>query len=321
MTPGQPEAGWRSPLLWTAMKHREQRGMSQRKWAKGKVDLLWGKPLLLGQRLLLKVKSFGMEKRTERKGHNLGPPILRWAVGSEDVVLSWRGWLVMDPWRALHMMNSERKPDGLQHCTITLVLITPAVKMGLCFQILVPAGILQIFITSSFPKTSAHWGWLCWSWCSSSSYRQQFRAASAGVTLVFEASKWAQYLGSEKRKKGYQNENRVRVIDQFTQEDWTGPSVCFISSGFPSLQILLDNCPVHQPSHSVVSFVTARSFQLTCKRLFSSSDGTLLCLPYFRDPQWGQISCWVSALRCACCWLCSCLPVGTCVSPPLCHGL
>lgn len=64
----------------------------------------------------------------------------------------------MDPWRALHMMNSERKPDGLQHCTITLVLITPAVKMGLCFQILVPAGILQIFITSSFPKTSAHWG-------------------------------------------------------------------------------------------------------------------------------------------------------------------
>lgn len=80
-------------------------------------------------------------------------------------------------------------------------------------------------------------------------------------------------------------------------------------------------CAPAQLGHSVVLSVTARSFQLTCKRLFSSSDGTLLCLPYFRDPRRGQTSCWVSVLRCACCWSCSCLPVGTCFSPLLCHQL
>lgn len=80
-------------------------------------------------------------------------------------------------------------------------------------------------------------------------------------------------------------------------------------------------CAPAQLGHSVVLSVTARSFQFTCKRLFSSSDGTLLCLPYFRDPRRGQTSCWVSVLRCACCWSCSCLPVGTCFSPLLCHQL
>lgn len=64
----------------------------------------------------------------------------------------------MDAWRASSMKNSERKADALQHWAITLVLITPPIKMGLCFQILVPVGIHQIRVTTPFPKNNAHWG-------------------------------------------------------------------------------------------------------------------------------------------------------------------
>lgn len=62
------------------------------------------------------------------------------------------------------MMNSERKPDGLQHCEIALVLITPLIKMRSCSQMLVPAGVHRICITkiviciTPSPKTNAHWG-------------------------------------------------------------------------------------------------------------------------------------------------------------------
>lgn len=87
-----------------------------------------------------------------------------------------------------------------------------------------------------------HTGDGSWSWSSSSRSRQQFRAASAGVTLLFEAPKWAHHLCSE-RKTWHQCENRDKVIDQFMQEEWVGPSVCHISPGFPSLQTILDNQP------------------------------------------------------------------------------
>lgn len=93
----------------------------------------------------------------------------------------------------------------------------------------------------------------------------------------------------------------------------------FIRFAFPADHPGQLPCAPAQLWQSVVLSMTAMSFQLTCKRLFSSSDGTMLCLPDFCDPQWGQTSCWVSVLRHACCWSCSYLPVGTRLSPSLCQ--
>lgn len=42
------------------------------------------------------------------------------------------------------------------------------------------------------------------------------------------------------------------------------PSVCLISSGFPSPQIILDNCPAHQPSRGI------QWFRLPPQGLFNS---------------------------------------------------
>lgn len=58
--------------------------MSQRK-----ADLLWAKSLLLGERLLLKAKTFGMHKGPEKNGHEPKPGPSHPQMGSEDVVLSW----------------------------------------------------------------------------------------------------------------------------------------------------------------------------------------------------------------------------------------
>lgn len=58
--------------------------MSQRK-----VDLLWGKTLLLVQMLLLKAKTFGMHKRAERNGHKPKPGPTHPQMDYEGVVLSW----------------------------------------------------------------------------------------------------------------------------------------------------------------------------------------------------------------------------------------
>lgn len=270
--------------------------MSQRK-----VDLLWAKSLLLGQRFLQKAKIFGMHKGAGRNGHEPKPGPSHPQMGSEDMVLSWWGWLVMESRRASRMMNSERKPDSLQHYAIALVVITPPIKMGLCFQILVPVGIHQI-CTTHFPKTNTHWGWLCWSWCSSSTSRQQFRAASAGVTGIWSI-KMGSTFGLRSEKTWHQHENRVRVIDQFAQEVWVGPSVCLISSGFRSLQIILDNCPVHQLSCDIQWFCMWLQglFNSLAKVCFLLVMGLFfVCL--ISVTLLGQTSCWVSVLRHACCW-------------------
>lgn len=51
------------------------------------MDLLWGKTLLFGQRILLKAKSSRLNKGAERKGHKHKPGPSHPQIGSEDTEL------------------------------------------------------------------------------------------------------------------------------------------------------------------------------------------------------------------------------------------
>lgn len=51
------------------------------------MDLLWGKTLLLGQRILLNAKSSRLNRGAEKKGHKPKPRPSHPQIGSEDTEL------------------------------------------------------------------------------------------------------------------------------------------------------------------------------------------------------------------------------------------
>lgn len=135
MVPRQPEAGWRSILLCSAMKHWEQRGRNEPKESEP----------VVGQNFAAEMETFAegktfwdaqgsWEERSQTQTCTLSSSDGQWNCSPELVRVTCDRCI-----ESLKHNEFWEEAWWLAALAIAIVLFTPPIKMGSCFQILVPA--------------------------------------------------------------------------------------------------------------------------------------------------------------------------------------